>query len=143
MPRYNTEDGLWNAFEADLVRRIQAMVPGRFLIISSPERPGDYYAQFAVQPDWTLQGEVSGVFRGRSLWDDTDHRALVELGWDSPDTRGGWPNFRVFWQTGFGYGGSLGEVDVRDAAALVKRSLRGVFRLSNPRDIHFEHGSFD
>ena len=49
----------------------------------------------------------------------------------------------VFSQDFTVFGGSLGEVDVRDAAALVKRSLRGVFRLSNPRDIHFEHGSFD
>jgi hypothetical protein len=143
VPRFTTEDGLWNAFEVDLVRRLGTMQPGRFLIISSPERPDAYYVQFAVQPDWTLQGEVSGQQSGRPLFTGSEHDALLRIGWDAPDARGGWPNYRVFWQSGLGYGGALGEADVRDAAAMVKQVLRGVFRLHNPRDIHFEHGSFE
>ncbi len=99
--------------------------------------------QFAVQPDWTLQGEVSGTQGGRPLLDPSDHDSLLRMGWDAPDARGGWPNYRVFWQSGLGYGGALGEPDIRGAAAMAKRALRDVLRLHNPRQIHFEHGSFE
>lgn len=48
MPRFDTEDGLWNSFETDVVARLVRKTLGDFLVITHPARSDNYYVQFAV-----------------------------------------------------------------------------------------------
>jgi len=144
MPRFDASEGLWKSFENHLAETLLEMSEGDFYILSG--QSDDEFIQFLRKSaSQGLIGECSGPqsLGGPSPWSPSQQREIESLGWGPVDDLAEYPNYRVVWLPEDQSRRALSRLDAHDAATLARRTLEGVLRIRDPRDLNEQQDSME